>query len=124
MPWCPLCKTEYDPGIEQCVDCEVALVESLPPEPENEPVIVLRASTVSEARVAEATLKAEGIPAFIQAAETDLSETIMGEAADYDVYVPAEMEEKAREVLSAPPPTLAELTAAEENNPLGRRDEE
>lgn len=29
MPWCPVCKNEYREGIARCVDCNVALVESL-----------------------------------------------------------------------------------------------
>ena len=29
MPWCPVCKNEYREGIAHCVDCNVALVESL-----------------------------------------------------------------------------------------------
>jgi hypothetical protein len=27
---CPACKTEYRPGFEQCADCKVPLVETLP----------------------------------------------------------------------------------------------
>ncbi|MBP7319644.1 MAG: hypothetical protein KA953_01135 [Lachnospiraceae bacterium] len=29
MPWCPKCKNEYVPGITECSDCNVELVESL-----------------------------------------------------------------------------------------------
>lgn len=29
MPWCPQCKTEYQPGVTMCSDCNVELVESL-----------------------------------------------------------------------------------------------
>ena len=33
MPFCPECRTEYQPGITQCVDCQLPLVDTLPPEP-------------------------------------------------------------------------------------------
>lgn len=29
MPWCPSCKTEYQPGVTECADCKVELVDSL-----------------------------------------------------------------------------------------------
>ncbi|MFH0931204.1 MAG: DUF2007 domain-containing protein [Candidatus Zixiibacteriota bacterium] len=32
MPYCPKCKTEYNPGIEKCSDCDLPLVEKLPEE--------------------------------------------------------------------------------------------
>ncbi len=33
MPFCPQCRYEYHPGTEQCPDCRVPLVETLPPDP-------------------------------------------------------------------------------------------
>lgn len=29
MPWCPNCKTEYQPGVTVCADCKTALVDEL-----------------------------------------------------------------------------------------------
>ena len=37
MPYCPKCKTEYNPGIEKCSDCDLRLVDELPEEPSEEP---------------------------------------------------------------------------------------
>ena len=31
--FCPMCKAEYRPGFTRCSDCEVDLVDTLPPEP-------------------------------------------------------------------------------------------
>ena len=31
--FCPMCKAEYRPGFTTCSDCEVDLVETLPPDP-------------------------------------------------------------------------------------------
>jgi hypothetical protein len=34
--FCPSCKAEYKSGIRGCPDCDVDLVEELPPDPEPE----------------------------------------------------------------------------------------
>lgn len=39
MPFCPECKYEYRPDIETCPDCDVKLVDELPP-PVQEPSVV------------------------------------------------------------------------------------
>jgi len=36
VPYCPSCREEYDPGIEQCADCLVPLEETLAPEQQEE----------------------------------------------------------------------------------------
>lgn len=33
--YCPQCRSEYRPGIKDCVDCEIPLVDVLPPEPDH-----------------------------------------------------------------------------------------
>ncbi|HVP36504.1 MAG TPA: DUF2007 domain-containing protein [Terriglobales bacterium] len=34
MPYCPNCKTEYNPGVQKCSDCNIPLVDKLPEEPQ------------------------------------------------------------------------------------------
>ena len=29
--WCPSCRAEYVPGVRECADCRVTLVDALPP---------------------------------------------------------------------------------------------
>ncbi len=42
MPWCPVCKSEYVEGKTHCPDCDVDLVDELPPEePEQEEIPAL-----------------------------------------------------------------------------------
>jgi len=36
--FCPRCKAEYEPHVTRCKECDVQLIESLPPEPPMEPV--------------------------------------------------------------------------------------
>jgi hypothetical protein len=36
--FCPKCRAEYDPGIRECADCAVALVEKLPPAPPHDSI--------------------------------------------------------------------------------------
>jgi hypothetical protein len=37
MPFCPECKAEYEAGVPTCTDCDVSLVDVLPPEEPQEP---------------------------------------------------------------------------------------
>lgn len=39
MSYCPKCRYEYREGIKECPDCDVALVEEMPPEDENNDVL-------------------------------------------------------------------------------------
>jgi hypothetical protein len=75
----------------------------LPPE-EPGPVVVLEASSVTEAQVAEATLEAEGIPAFVSSPQSLVPnvDPFGDEPTELEVLVSADDAEKAAAVLSAP----------------------
>lgn len=63
--YCPECRSEYREGYSQCADCEVALVETLPPLepiPDLNLVTVLEAGDPSLLAVAESLLREQGIP--------------------------------------------------------------
>src|SRR3982750_592823 len=116
MPWCPKCKLEYESGITTCPDCGAVLVDT-PPEDEPELVVILHAATANEARVAEATLKAEGIDAFVAPPDVVMPQygNVVGDVTnELDVLVAPENAERAREILNAPPVSDAELEAFEE----------
>lgn len=65
--YCPECRSEYREGFSRCADCEVALVETLPPlettpHPDLHLVTVLEVGDPSLLAVAESLLQEQGIP--------------------------------------------------------------
>lgn len=85
-----------------------------------EPVVVLRAKSTTEAQIAEATLQAEGIEAFVQSPSSSLTPNVgvLGDdVPELEVLVPAESAEAARAILSSTSISEEELTAMEESDP-------
>ncbi len=113
MPWCPECRTEYDPGIATCADCGAALVDELPPEPEDDPVVALEAHDITEAQIAEATLEAEGIPAYVQAPGSLVPnvDPMADEPPELEVLVARDDAEAADAVLHEPAISEEELAS-------------
>lgn len=65
--FCPECKLEYREGHERCADCNVPLVESLPPEEEGDPapldlVTVFEAGDPGVLAMAHSMLDEQNIP--------------------------------------------------------------
>lgn len=67
---CPKCGDQFVPGIKECVDCNVPLVEELPKEPEKhaegepeyvELVTVMSVRDLGELLIAKSLLESEGI---------------------------------------------------------------
>jgi len=66
--YCPECRAEYREGFTHCADCDVDLVEALPPEDQAE---YLESATVFEgdpnnAELVCATLEGSGIEAWVE----------------------------------------------------------
>ena len=112
MPWCPVCRTEYEAGRTACSDCGASLVEELPPEAPN-PVVVLEANSAVEAQIAEATLEAAGIRAYVQAPASLVPnvDTFGDEPPESEVVVAAEDAERAMAILRELPPSDEEMDA-------------
>ncbi|MDH3253739.1 MAG: DUF2007 domain-containing protein [Acidobacteriota bacterium] len=71
--FCPNCQAEYREGFTECSDCEVALVEVLPPEPEHPEgpfSTVFRSADTSLLPVIESLLDDADIPYLIQGEES------------------------------------------------------
>lgn len=63
--YCPECCGEFRPGISECPDCQIALLEALPPEephPDLELVPVLSTGNPAIVLAAESLLAEAGIP--------------------------------------------------------------
>jgi hypothetical protein len=70
MPYCPDCRYEYQTGVDQCPDCESALVEALPSR-SGRPLqlIELYRGRSPEVRILEEALRQEGIPSLVRPVE-------------------------------------------------------
>lgn len=86
MPWCPVCKNEYREGFTHCNDCDIDLVESLEVAPK---AIVFGEKEAIEGMV-EYLEDHHFEGAFCRYDESE---------RQYDLYVPYDREEEARNVL-------------------------
>jgi hypothetical protein len=121
MLWCPECNTEYEAGRLVCSDCGAILTDEPRPTDED-PVVVLHAQTANEARIAEATLEAEGISAYVQPPDTVLPQygnVVDDDNPELDVLVSADSAEEAAAVLNEPPVSEEELAALAEGDTSG-----
>lgn len=108
--FCPVCESEFREGITECPDCEVPLVEALPPPPEDEPLTeVFRTGDASLLPVVKSVLAAAGMPHIVQGEEASgLFPFGPGAGADSDgrllaavVLVPEDRAEEARALLAS-----------------------
>jgi len=79
MPFCPVCRNEYEQGIDKCFDCGVNLVESLPPENveavPNAPLVeIYEAAGDKEAFIIKSLLESESIMCSLS---SDIPHTVM-----------------------------------------------
>ncbi len=68
---CPRCRTEYEPGVTRCPDCDLALAEGAAPPERDEAewvdlVTVLETGDPSLLLVTKSLLEAEGVPCFVE----------------------------------------------------------
>jgi len=106
--FCPACEAEFRTGITECPDCEVPLVEELPPPPEDEPLTeVFRTGDASLLPVVKSVLAAAGMPHIVQGEEAQglfpfgPSSQSDGRLLAAVVLVPEDRAEEARELLAS-----------------------
>lgn len=103
MPYCPKCKQEFAADIRECPDDKVVLVNELPFQTVSgdDATWVEIASTGSddEARLLKGFLEGEGIPAQIENVKFSMEPINFGIMGDIRVYVDAEDEQRAIELL-------------------------
>lgn len=103
MPYCPVCRDEFEDWVKTCPDCKVPLVNELPPEPEEHfrKGSLVHVATVRgelEAQMWKGILKDNGVESLVKVAES-LNIYMPPIALKHKIYVLEEDEEKAREIL-------------------------
>ena len=96
--YCPNCRGEYRSGFTWCKDCDVALVDELPPEqgPEFVDLVeVLATADVGQILLIKSILEAEDIPYLAQGENFNLARNIA-----VRFLVPNDCLERAREILA------------------------
>ena len=109
--FCPKCKTEFETEIEECPDCGVPLVETLPPDldsPEEEMIPVFETTDASLLPVIKSVLDSAGISYVIQGDEAFSLFPIGGFSSSAGkhgfsaiVHVPARQLEEAKAVIDS-----------------------
>ena len=95
---CPNCRGEYLSGFSRCKDCDVALVDELPPEqgPEFVDLVeVLAIADVGQILLIKSILDAEDIPYLAQGENFNLARNI-----PVRLLVPKDCLDQARDILA------------------------
>jgi hypothetical protein len=99
MPYCPVCKHQYDEPATECPKDKVALVPELPFQTvdagDETWVEIASVGTEDEARILEGYLEAEGIPAQVESLKFSMEPVNLGTMSEIRIYVSAENEERA-----------------------------
>jgi putative signal transducing protein len=103
MPYCPKCKKAFAAGTKECPEHRAALVDELPfqavPGDTTTWVEIASAGTEDEARLLQGFLDAEGIPAQVENVKFSMEPINFGKMGDIRIYVGAENEERAQQLL-------------------------
>jgi hypothetical protein len=106
MSFCPKCRAEYIEGVETCPDCQVKLVDELPPMDETEYVDLVELEKVQD-EVSGVMMKGilvnNGINALLKAAKIPWYDGIASTWSAYYwgiILVPKEDVERSRTILN------------------------
>jgi Putative prokaryotic signal transducing protein len=103
MVFCPTCKQAYPPGTAECPQDHTKLVADLPFQSiqgdKETWVEIASTGTDDEARLLKGFLDAEGIEAQIENVKFSMEPINFGTMGDIRVYVPAEDEQRAVQLL-------------------------
>jgi hypothetical protein len=103
MPYCPTCKRAFDAGTKECPQDHVALVNELPFQAVRSDtttwVEIASSGTDDEARLLKGFLEAEGVPAQVENVKFSMEPINFGTLGDIRVYVAAQDEKRALELL-------------------------
>jgi hypothetical protein len=106
MPFCPICKTEYNSGEEKCINCKCELAQELPQNEQSDNLngaetLLVSANDGIELAMIEGRLRSAGIPYYLKNKETgSYMKVLMGYSVfGVDIYVPSNFLFKAMEIL-------------------------
>ncbi|MBI5094981.1 MAG: DUF2007 domain-containing protein [Candidatus Hydrogenedentes bacterium] len=97
--YCPECRLEFNPGIVECSDCHVALVEELPPDPALEDIelsTVFFTGDEAIAGLAESLLRGAGI---VYISKGEGAHDLFG-LSPIEIQVDSRRAEEARDLLA------------------------
>jgi hypothetical protein len=104
MAYCPNCKVERPADLVKCPKCAAELVDELPfqavPAEDTTWVEIASVGTDDEAKLIQGFLEAEGVPAQVENVKFNVEPVNFGAMGDIRIYVPAEEEGHALELLA------------------------
>ncbi|HSN69472.1 MAG TPA: DUF2007 domain-containing protein [Thermoanaerobaculia bacterium] len=105
MPYCPVCKHQFESPASECPTDKTPLVDELPFQTVESPgttwVEIASVGSDDEARLLAGFLEAEGIPAEVESLRFSMEPVNLGQMSEIRVYVGAEDEHRAMELLAA-----------------------
>ena len=117
MPYCPVCKRQFDAPATECPNDKEPLVDELPfqtvESPETTWVEIASVGNDDEARLLAGFLEAEGIPAEVESLRFSMEPVNVGTMSEIRVYVGAEDEHRALELLETRADSFRNLPAEE-----------
>ncbi len=106
MPYCPKCRDEFQDWVEVCPDCQVALVDKLPPEPakrkgRRDPLVHI-ATTPNEAvaYLWAGILEENGIRCLIKSGQLRAAMYVLPFNQQSEIYVLASETDRATRILA------------------------
>jgi len=106
--FCPNCRSEFVPGVTHCPDCDVDLVEKLPPADDNTLsdeaaranwVMIYRPASAQEVALIKMIMERERIPCFIGNDNTRRAALFSPTNLAFELWAPEEFAERAAEVI-------------------------
>lgn len=104
MPYCPVCKHQFDEPATECPNDRVPLVGELPFQTVDGQnmtwVEIASFGSEEEGRLLQGFLETEGIAAQVESVKFTMEPVTIGQMAEIRVYVPSESESRALELLT------------------------
>ena len=99
MPYCPVCKHQFDDPATECPNDHVQLVGHLPFQTvdgeDSTWVEIASVGTEDEARLLQGFLEAQGIPAQVESLKFNMEPVNVGTMSEIRIYVDSEAETRA-----------------------------